>query len=197
MEHLTEAHIIDLIEGDGSSEAEAHFAGCPECRSQERLWVDRIEALREMSREGVDDSELHHLKVLFRQLGPGPGRAPRWIASLVRSSAASPAAARGVASGEIMEYNAGPYTLMLRVGARGSRSTVSVIGQIATVDQDRGIGGTFALTPPSGRVRLSDIDQFGEFALPEVTPGTYQGTWWFGDQIMVVDNVGIATDDEP
>lgn len=197
MDHLTEAHIIDLIEGDGSPEAEAHLAGCPRCRSEERLWVERIEALREMSRESIDDSELHHLKVLYRQLGPGKGRAPSWIASLMRSSAAAPTAARGVASGEIMEYNAGPYTLILRVGAQGSRSTVSVIGQIASVEQACAIGGTFALTPPTGPVRLSDVDHFGEFNLSGMTPGCYQGTWWFGDQIMVIPNVEIGTDDEP
>lgn len=197
MNHLTEAHIIDLIEGEGSSEAEAHLADCSRCRSEKRIWVERLEALREMSRESVDESELHRLKVLYRQLGPGQGRAPRWIASLVRSSAAAPAAARGVASGEIAEYSAGPYTLMLRVGAQGSRPTVSVIGQIATVDQDRDIGGTFALTPPTGPVRLSDVDQFGEFNLPEVEPGSYRGTWWFGDQIMVVHDVEIGSDDEP
>ncbi len=197
MDHLTEAHIIDLIEGEGPSEAEAHLAECSQCRSAQRLWQERIESLREMSRESLDDAELHRLRVLYRQLGPGKDQAPRWIARLVRSSAAAPAAARGVASGEIMEYSAGPYTLMLRVGAQGSRSTVSVIGQIATNDRDRGIGGTFALTPPNGRVRLSDVDQFGEFNLPEVAPGSYRGTWWFGDQIMVVHDVEIGTDDEP
>ena len=197
MDHLTEAHIIDLIEGEASSEAETHLAVCSECRSAKRLWVDRIEALREMSRESVDESELHRLRVLYRQLGPGQDRAPRWIAKLVRSSAGAPAAARGVASGEIAEYSGGPYTIMLRVGARGSRPTVSVIGQIASTEQDRDIGGTFALTPPNGRVRLSDVDQFGEFNLPEVEPGSYRGTWWFGDQIMVMHDVEIGTDDEP
>jgi len=196
MNHLTEPHIIDLIEGEGSSEAEAHLAECSECRSEKRLWIGRFEALREMSRESVDESELHRLKVLYRQLGPGEERFPRWTARLVRSSTAAPAAARGLASGEIAEYTAGPYTLMLRVGAQGSRPTVSVIGQIASEKQDRNIGGTFALTPPNGRVRLSDVDQFGEFNLPEVAPGSYRGTWWFGDQIMVVHDVEIGSDDE-
>jgi hypothetical protein len=196
MDHLTEAEIIDLIEGDGSFEAESHIVGCSRCRSVQNLWVDRLEALREMSRETLDESELHRLRVLFRQLGPGQSRVPRLIAKLVRSSAAAPAMARGVASGEIMEYHAGPYTLMLRVGAQGSQSTVSVVGQIASVEEDREIGGTFALTPPNGRVRLSDVDPFGEFNLTELAPGTYRGTWWFGDQLMVVHKVEIGTDDE-
>lgn len=197
MDHMTETQIIDLIEGEGPTEAEAHIAGCAQCGSLRKLWEERLEALREMSRETLDDTELHHLKVLFRQLGPGRKPASRWIAKLVRSSVAAPAAVRGVASGEIMEYSAGPYTLMLRVGARGTRPTVSVVGQIATVEEHRQIGGTFALTPPDGRVRLSDVDRFGEFNVPEVSPGNYRGTWWFGDQLMVVHDVEIGTDDEP
>lgn len=196
MDHMTEAQIIDLIEGEGPSEAEAHLAGCEQCSSLRELWVERLEALREMSRETLDEKELHHLKVLFRQLGPGSKPVQRWIAELVRSSVAAPEAVRGLASGEIMEYSAGPYTLMLRVGARGTRAAVSVVGQIASDDDDRKIGGTFALTPPDGRVRMSDVDRFGEFNLPEVLPGSYRGTWWHGDQLMVVHNVEIGTDDE-
>ena len=196
MDHMSEGQIIDLIQGEGPSDAEGHIAQCSECRSVQHLWVERIEALREMSRETLDDSELHHLRVLYRQLGPGQNRTALWIARLVRSSAAAPAAARGLVSGQIMEYNAGPYVLMLRVGAQGSRSAVSVIGQIASVEEDRKIGGTFALTPPNGQVLMSDVDEFGEFSLNGVVPGCYRGTWWFGDQFMVVHDVEIGTDDE-
>ena len=197
MDHLTEAQIIDLIEGEGPSEAEAHLAACSECRSAKRLWVERIEALREMSRESVDESELHRLKVLYRQLGPGEDRAPRWIASLVRSSAAAPAAARGVASGEIAEYTPDPTPSCCGSvpAGRGRRCPSSVRSQPSK--NSASVGGTFALTPPGERVRLSDVDQFGEFNLPEVEPGSYRGTWWFGDQIMIVHNVEIGTDDEP
>jgi anti-sigma factor RsiW len=197
MDHMTEEQIIDLIDGEGPPEAEAHLAECSKCSSVQRLWVDRIEALREMTRERLEESELHRLRVLFRQLGPGEGRAPRWIARLVRSSSAAPATARGLVSGQIMEFNAGPYVLMLRVGAQGSRSTVSVTGQIASVEEDCEIGGTFALTPQNGRARLSDVDQFGEFNVTEVEPGSYRGTWWFGDQLLVVHDVEIGTDEEP
>ena len=196
MDHMTEAQIIDLIEGEGPTGADSHIEDCPRCRSVRNLWIERLEALREMNRETLDESELHLLRVLFRQLGPGQNQVQRWIAKLVRSSAAAPAAVRGVASGEIMKYSAGPYTLMLRVGAQRSRSTVSVVGQIASVKEDRQIGGTFVLTPPNGRVRLSDVDQYGEFNLTEVSPGSYRGTWWFGDQLMVVHEVEIGTDDE-
>lgn len=197
MDHLTEAQIIDLIDGEGPSGAEAHLEECSKCSSVQRLWISRIEALREMTQESLEESELHRLRVLFRQLGPGQDRAPRWIAQLVRSSSAAPVTARGLVSGQIMEYDAGPYVLMLRVGAQGSRPTVSVTGQIASVEEDREVGGTFALTPQNGRVRLSDVDQFGEFNVTEVEPGSYRGTWWFGDQLMVVHDVEIGTDEEP
>jgi hypothetical protein len=197
MDHLTEAQIVDLIGGENTDGAEAHFDGCETCRSARDLWADRIEALREMSRESLDDSELHHLKVLYRHLGPGKARPESLIARLVRTSATAPAATRGVAAGEIMEFGAESHTLMLRVGARGPRSTLSIVGQIAAAGGGRKIGGIFALTPPDGRVRLSDVDQFGEFQLTDVTPGTYRGTWWFEDQLMVVPDVEIGTDDEP
>jgi anti-sigma factor RsiW len=197
MDHLTEVQIFDLIGGEAPAGAETHIEACPRCRSARQLWVDRIDALREMSRERLDESELHRLKVLFCQLGPGRTPSQSWIARLVRSSATAPVAARGVASGEILEFGAESHTLMLRVGARGSSSTVSIVGQIAPAQEGRAIGGIFALTPPDGRVRVSDVDQFGEFQLTDVAPGSYRGTWWFEDQMIVVPEVEIGTDDEP
>lgn len=197
MDHLTETEIIDLIGGEDAEGAEAHIEGCETCRLVHGVWRDRIEALREMSREGLDDSEFHHLEVLYRQLGPGKKRREGIIARLVRSSAAAPAATRGIAAGEIMEFGAETHTLMLRIGARGPRSTVSVVGQIAVAGEDEKIGGVFALTPRDGRVRLSDVDQFGEFQLTDVAPGSYRGTWWYKDHLMVVPDVEIGTDDEP
>jgi len=197
MDHLTETEIIDLIGGEDAEGAEAHIGRCETCRSALGVWTDRIEALREMSRESLDDSELHRLRVLYRQLGPGKARREGLIARLIRSSAAAPAATRGIAAGEIMEFGAETHTLMLRIGARGPRSTVSVVGQIAAAGGGEKIGGVFALTPRDGRVRLSDVDQFGEFQLTDVAPGRYRGTWWFEDQLMVVPHVEIGTDDEP
>jgi len=197
MDHLTETQIIDLIGGEDADGAEVHLEACERCRSARTVWEDRIEGLREMSREGLDESELHCLRVLYRQLGPGRARPQSLIARLVRTSATAPAATRGIAAGEIMEFGAETHTLMLRVGARGPRSTVSVVGQIASAGGGRRIGGIFALTPPDGRVRLSDVDQFGEFQLTDVPPGGYRGTWWFEDQLMVVPDVEIGTDDEP
>lgn len=198
MDHMNEAQIIDLIAGDGAPEDRAHLEACAECRAVEQRWIERVDALREIGREQLDEAEMHRLRVLFRQLGPGPGRVVKWVAKLVRSSASAPATAtaRGVASGEIMDFSAGRYSLMLRVGARGSRQAVSVVGQVVCEEDDCAVGGMFALTPPDGRVRLSDVDRFGEFQLTDVAPGTYRGTWWFEDQLMVVPEVEIGTDDE-
>jgi hypothetical protein len=66
---------------------------------------------------------------MYRQLGPQPVEGFRWAARLVRGSAMQPAAVRGVVSGSITEYEAGPYNLLMRVGPAGgvrrSRCTVS------------------------------------------------------------------------
>lgn len=197
MDHMTEAQIIDQLQGEGPKDGELHLAECARCRSVKQLWTERLRALREMTCEPLDESELHHLMVLYRQLGPKPSRTPRWIATFVGSSRTAPVSARGIASGEIMEYSAGPLSLMLRIGARGSRTTVSVAGQLESDVGDREIGGTFSLTSPVSAVRFSDVDQFGEFHIPDVAPGRYEGTWWFEDQILVVPDVEIGIDDEP
>ena len=196
MDHMSEAQIIELLDGEIPAEAEAHLAVCESCRSCYQGWVDRIEALAEMNQASLDDTELHRLAVLYRQLGPGADRRPNWIARLVRSSRTAPAAVRGLASGEVMEYSAGDVGVMLRVGARSAaRPTADVVGQIETEDESVALGGTFWLSREGGADRCSDVDEFGEFRLRGVKPGAYVGTWCHDDGVMVVPEIEIGADD--
>jgi hypothetical protein len=197
MDHLTEAQIIDLIQGEDLPEADAHLKECERCRSLQRLWSDRMDDLRSLSRESLDDSEIHRLRVLYRHFGPTESRGRRWIAALVRSSHTAPGAARGLVSGEIMEYSAGPFNLMLQIGAPGPHSQASMIGQIGTTEDDRGFGGTFSVISATGHERFSDVDEFGEFHLADLPVGRYRGTWWFEDQMLIVPSIQIGTDDQP
>ena len=197
MDHMTEAQIIDLVQGEDLPEVDAHLKECDQCRSLQQIWSERIDDLRALGRETLDDSEIHRLQVLFRHLGPSQSLGPRWIADLVRSSQTAPSAARGLVTGEIMEYNAGPFNLMLQVGARGPHSQASVVGQIGTDDDDRPFGGTFSVISPEGHERFSDVDEFGEFHLADLPAGSYRGLWWFEDQTLVVPSIEIGTDDRP
>ena len=198
MDHISEDQLVDLVTGLEDPEVRVHVGSCGRCRSRYELWLQRIEDLRDVTREGVDEREIHRLAVLYRQLGPGRDRARSWVARLVRASSwsAAPAAVRGVAAGQLMEYSAGSHSVLLRVGARGSRPTVSVVGQIEAVDGDAEVGGAFALLAAEGETRIADVDRFGEFHLEGIEPGSYTGTWCFEDRVLVVPGVEIGTDDE-
>jgi hypothetical protein len=197
MDHITEAQIIELLQGEGSAEAVTHLKTCARCRSLQQLWNERIEGLRALSRESLDDLEIHRLRVLYRHLGPSEDHLPRWIATLVRSSRTAPAAVRGLVSGEIMEYSAGPFNIMLQVGNHGPQSKVTMVGQIGTTEDEPQIGGTFSVISAAGHERFSDVDEFGEFHLADLPVGSYRGTWWFEDQMLIVPSIEIGPDDDP
>jgi hypothetical protein len=197
MDHTTETQIIELLQGEDLPEADAHLKECDRCRSLQRLWLDRMDDLRSFARESLDDSEIHRLRVLYRHLGPAKSLGTRWLATLVRSSRTAPSAARGLVTGEIMEYSAGPFNIMLQVGARGPHSQASVVGQIGTTEDERGIGGTFSVLSETGDERFSDVDEYGEFHLADLPAGCYRGLWRFEDQMLIVPSIEIETDDQP
>lgn len=197
MDHTTETQIIELLQGEDLPDVDTHLKDCDRCRSLHRLWSDRMDDLRSLNRESLDDSEVHQLRVLYRHLGPTTSPSTRWLATLVRTSRTAPSAARGLVTGEIMEYSAGPFNIMLQVGARGPRSQTSVVGQIGTTEADCGIGGTFSVISAAGHERFSDVDEFGEFHLEDLPAGRYRGAWRFEDQMLIVPSIEIETDDHP
>lgn len=187
MNHLTAAQIIDLIGGDEQPGAREHLDSCSACRELHQTWLRRMDSLRDLERERLDESELHKLRVMYRQLGPKRADGAHWLASLVRSSDSAPAAVRGAASGAISEYEAGPYTLLVRVGPVGRGEKVSIHGQLTATGGELG-GGTLALSAADGRAYVCDIDRFGEFHLQRVPSGHYRALWWFeGGAVEVVD----------
>ena len=188
MEHITDQTVVDLIGGAEIAGAEEHLASCAQCRELQRIWVQRLASLRDLQRESLDESELHRLRVMYRQLGPRPVEGMRWVARLVRGSDLQPAAVRGVVSGSIIEYEAGPYTLLVRVGPGGRGSKVSVHGQLTTSAGDAGSSGTMALSSTDNGAYICDIDRFGEFHLKGVSPGRYRALLWVdGGAIELVD----------
>jgi hypothetical protein len=194
MDHLTAAQIVDLIGGEDIPGARRHLEACSRCRELEAIWVRRMDSLREIEREGLDPAELHKLRVMYRQLGPKRAEGAHWLANLVRSSDRQPVAVRGAASGRVSEYEAGPYTLLVRVGPVSRKATVSVHGQLTRKHGDAGVG-TMALSAADGRAYVCDIDRFGEFHLREVTPGRYRALWWLDQGAVEVTDLEIGTDE--
>jgi hypothetical protein len=132
---------------------------------------------------------------MYRELGPQPAGAARWLARLVRTSVLQPVAVRGAVSGSISEYEAGPYNLLLRVGPTGRGLTVSVHGQLTTMRGDVGGGGTLALSALDGRAYVCDIDRFGEFHLAGVVPGRYRALWWIDGGAIELADLAIGGDE--
>ena len=194
MDHLTAEQIIDLIGGDEPPGAREHLGSCSTCRELHMTWLRRMDSLRDLEREGLDEAEMHRLRVMYRQLGPKRAEGAHWLASLVRSSQGAPAAVRGEASGTISEYEAGPYSLLLRVGPVGRGEKVSVHGQLTT-PRGEGGGGTLALSSADGRAYVCDIDRFGEFHLRQVPIGRYRALWWIEDGAVEVADLEIGGDE--
>lgn len=194
MNHLTAAQLVDLIGGEDVPGAREHLDACSTCREQHQTWTRRMSSLQDLELESLDEAEMHKLRVMYRQLGPKRSEETHWLARLVRSSDSQPAAVRGIAADRITEYEAGPYTLLLRVGQARRGEAVSVHGQLTSRRGDSG-SGTMALSAADGRAYVCDIDQFGEFHLKQVLSGRYRALWWVEDGAVEVADLEIGVDE--
>lgn len=196
MSHVSESQIIDLICGEDLAEAAEHLKSCRRCRDLNRTWMRRMESLRDLHREGLDDAELHNLRAMYRHLGPKPSLGTRWSAKLVRDSDAPLAAVRGTTSGAILEFSAGPYDVLFRIGTPSRRSTVAVYGQLTSGEGAGDLAGSASFTAGDGTTFICDVDQFGEFYLPDGTAGRYRVQLWIGDVIVEIEELQIGLDEK-
>ena len=196
MNHLSESQVIDLICGEDIAEATEHLKSCRRCRLLHRTWIQRMELLRDLHRESLDDAELHSLRAMYRHLGPKPSLGTRWPATLVRASDGALAAVRGTASGTILEFSAGPYDVLLRVGTPDRRSTVAVYGQLTKGEGAGDLTGRASFTAGDGTTFICDVDRFGEFFLPDGTAGRYRVQLWINGGIVEIEDLQIGIDEK-
>ena len=195
MNHLSEAQIIDLICGEELAKADEHLKSCQRCRLLHRTWIRRMESLRDLHRESLDEAELHSLRAMYRYLGPKPSLGTRWTATLVRASDGQLAAVRGTASGSILEFSAGPYNVLFRVGTPDRRSTVAVYGQLTGREGAGDLAGRAAFTAGDGTTFICDVDRFGEFFLPDGTAGRYRVQLWINGGVVDIEELEIGIDE--
>lgn len=194
MKHLTAAQIVELVGGGEVAGGEEHLRSCAGCRRMVEEWGEKLAALRELDRQALDPTELHRLRVMYRQLGPQRSEGHSWVATLLRRSDRQPAAVRGGSSGVVSEFEAGPYTLLVRVGPENRRSRIAVHGQLSSRRGSAG-DGTMALSAADGRAYVCDIDHFGEFHLDGVVPGRYRALFWLQDDAVEVADLEIGDHD--
>ena len=195
MNHLSESQVIDLIGGEDIAGAVEHLKSCRRCLNLHRTWIRRMEALRDLHRENLDEAEIHSLRAMYRHLGPKPSLGTRWTATLVRASDGQLAAVRGTASGTILEFSAGPYDVLFRVGTPDRRSTVAVYGQLTGGEGAGDLAGRASFTAGDGSTFICDVDRFGEFFLPDGTAGRYRVQLWINGGILEIEELEIGIDE--
>ena len=174
MEHLQDTAWADYVRGvipeTETAAMAAHLAGCRRCERTTR-------ALGEMVRLGIADTRqappeyvVHAARAIFALSRPDWVRVrPRLLGALVFDSFRSPVLA-GVRSGQPttrqMLYEAGPYSIDLRLDhERGSRR-VWLTGQIATAEPSHRIDRIVVALTAGDRVAAEAYtNSAGEFQL--------------------------------
>ncbi len=199
MDHLDEDRLLDLLTEPATKREEEHLARCPRCREALASWEETRAALRELDSQELSESEIHHLRVLFRQLGPSPVRR-RWIARLVRPSAplSQAVATRGALTPSLSEYQAGQLSLILRVSPSRGKERYDVHGTIQGEGTDRLQGSAVVLFSDEGFGDVAEPDSLGEFHFHDVPTGRYHMSWALEDGRVDVEDIAVGkTEDEP
>lgn len=143
----------------------------------------------------VEDHERHKLITLFRHRGPSTTGVREWLGRLISSPAAEAPALRAPGGADVVEVEAGPYTVILEARPVGSGALVDVHGQVFG-DEPAGDGSTVVLSQGAA-VLSGPVDAFGEFDVRRLPAGSYRATWHLGDARIVVEDLRLeAPDDE-
>ena len=192
--HLNDARIVDIIGGKKDPGGERHLRDCIHCQNLAEKWEHHLEALHSLKVESVDEREMHRLGATFRSCGPRPQDWLSWIANLVRTSVQPVGAVRG-GSERMLEYDAGPYRLVLHLTPYDSPNTISLHGQLLS-DTNEAVGeGRIVLLADDGTSFVGAMDRFGEFHMPGVRAGIYSASWWPQAGQVCIPEIEVSTDD--
>jgi len=92
-------------------------------------------------------------------------------------------------------YRAGELTLTLAPGPQPRRGRASLMGLIVREDGELEIpaGSTARLLAPTGAAESAEIDDLGNFAFDDLVPATYALELQLGDDVVVVEDVPMAS----
>ncbi len=195
MSHLEIHRIFDLIGGLGTADDQSHVEGCEGCRRQLEVWRGRLGDLRELESNAVDGSEMHLLRVLYRELGPvSVGR--NWVARLIRSlEPAATAAVRGGLSSTLKAYEAGPYEIVLQIRPSDFEGRFDLQGQVATGGEPIPTGMHVIVTSEQGHADRASVDTHGEFRLTAVPEGLCRLVWCGDGERIELDALTVGEPD--
>jgi len=194
MSHLEVDQFVGILRGRGSEDERCHLEGCTLCRAELDTWRRRLPVLGDLLTGSLADTELHRLRVLFRQLGPA-GRKNR-RATLVKTSGPRPAAAmvavRGTLAASLEEYEAGPWKIVLQVRPSDAEARFDVHGQMSSRDGASLPGGDVMVSSDDGHSLRTTLDGFGEFRFRGMPEGVYRATWVVGAERIEISGLEIG-----
>lgn len=195
MNHFDVSRVLSVLTGSGTAQEHTHLEGCERCRSALEAWRPRLSALRELESNAVDESEMHNLRVLFRQLGPRSERVS-WVARLVRGPEPAADPVRGGLAASLGAYRAGPYEILLQVRPSDAEGRFDVHGQVADEQGAPLEGSEVVLTSTEGYADRRQLDAFGEFRLVGVPAGATRLVWVAGDARIELEELSVGERDD-
>lgn len=196
MRHLGVDRVLAVLGGEGTEGERAHLGECAGCSRDLDAWRLRLCDLRELESNAVETSEIHNLRVLFRQLGPR-SEGISWVARLVRGPELATEPVRGGLSASFGAYRAGPFEIVVQARPAESEGRYEIQGQIANVDDAAPVEASVIVISRDGYVERTALDSFGEFRFEDVPAEPSRLVWIVGDtRIDLLEvNVGEPEDD--
>jgi hypothetical protein len=195
MSHLDIIHVLSVLNGNGSSADHSHLEECASCRRDLDSWRPRLSDLRDLETNAVEASELHNLRVLFRQLGPA-SIVRSWVARLIRGPKLAVESVRGGLEASLGAYQAGPYEIVVQIRPSSFEGRFDVHGQVMREDGMVPESTHVVLTSLDGHVDRAELDRFGEFQLAAVPAGPIRMVWFAGDSRIDLEELAVGGPNE-
>jgi hypothetical protein len=195
MSHLEIHQILDLVGGSGAADDQRHLQDCEACRHQLEVWRGWVGDLREVESNAVDESEMHQLRVLFRELGPVSG-GRNWVARLFRGlQPVAAAAVRGGLSSSLEAYEAGPYEIVLQIRPSNTDGRFDLQGQVTSGGEPAPKGTHLVVTSEQGHVDRTSVDAHGEFRMTAIPEGPCRLVWFGDGETIELDGLTVGEQD--
>jgi hypothetical protein len=195
MRHLDVDRVLAVLGGEGSEGERAHLGECASCRRALDTWQLRMADLRELESNAVESSEMHNLRVVFRQLGPRP-EGMRWVARLTHGPELAAEPVRGGLAASLGSYRAGPFEIVILVRPAEMEGRFEIQGQIENVEDAAPRGVSVVVTSRDGYVDRAALDTFGEFRLTNVPAGPSRLVWLVGNSRIDLMELAVGEPDD-
>jgi hypothetical protein len=156
----------------------AHLVACPRCAAELRMLRDFLA----MEDDAPPVGAVERLRrIVATLLPPPPLTSPH-------------ASLRGAADAAARTYQAGDVTITLDLGAPVRRGRTSLVGLIWREgdDPETIAGSVVALTRDDGTTETTEIDDVGNFAFDEISPGAYQLEVTLGDDTITIEGLPLG-----